>query len=291
MQTHQYSTLRGLVEMTNDEYHAAPGYSKSHLDKIADCPAEYWHHYLNEDRKKAAEDGEAEAAEEKREELVQGSAIHTAILEPDLFPSTYMVLPDLNLRTKAGRAERDAFIAAHPGREVLTVEQHNIAIACQNAVRRHPVASRLFREGQAEQSWFTIDKETGELIKCRTDWLNASAGMIVDVKSTKDASPAGFGKSVANFRYHLQPPWYQDVFEQEFGEAPPLWVFLAIEKKEPFKIGLYYPTPDDIEMGRRQARRDFMKILECKRTGSWPDYGHEVQPLQIPGWYKRTVEA
>lgn len=276
---HDITSLRGLVQMTNAEYHAAPGYSKSHLDKIADAPLEYWHHYLNPDRQ----------PEEPARALVVGNAIHTAILEPDLFKSAYLILPDLDLRTKAGRAERDAFIAAHPGATVLTVEERDTALACGTAVRRHPVVSRLFKDGVAEQSYFTVDRETGELIKCRLDWFRDGAGMIVDVKSTDDASEEGFGKSIANFRYHVQQPWYQDVLRQEYGEAPPYWAFLAVEKKPPYKIGLYYLTADDIDLGYRLARRDFLRILECKATGYWPDYATEAKPIALPGWYKRRV--
>lgn len=266
--------------MTNDAYHAAPGYSKSHLDKIADCGLAYWHHYLNPDR---------EPDEDTPATLV-GSACHTAVLEPDLLDSAYKVLPDLDLRTKAGRAERDAFKAAHPGAVILTVDQLATAKAVRDAVYRHPVAAKLFRGGRAEQSFFAIDPETGELVKCRTDYFRPEAGMIVDLKSCDDASPAGFGKSVANYRYHLQPPWYQDVLEALYGEAPPYWVFVAVEKVPPYKIGVYFPTLEDIALGRRQARRDFLRILECKRTGNWPDYGDKVQALQLPGWYRRAAE-
>lgn len=280
MEQQQQRVYRGLVEMTNEEYHSAPGYSKSHLDKIADCPAEYWHHYVNPEREPVA----------PTDAMVQGTVIHSAILEPDLFESQYLVLPDLNLRTNAGRAERDAIVAANPGRTIITVDQRDVAKAVRDAVHRHPVASKLLRQGRAEQSFFAIDPETGELVKCRTDWFNEGAGMIVDVKSTDDASPSGFGKSCANFRYFLQPPWYQDVLKAAYGEAPPWWVFLAVEKKPPYKIGLYFPQPDDIELGRRVARRDFLRILECKRTGDWPDYATEVRPMELPGWFKRSVD-
>jgi exodeoxyribonuclease VIII len=266
--------------MTNAEYHSGPGYSKSHLDKIADAPIEYWHHYLNPDRE-VAEPGDA---------LVLGTVIHTAVLEPDILDSAYKVLPDLDLRTKAGRAERDAFKAAHPGATIITVDQLATAKAVRDAVYRHPLASRLLRGGQSELSFFATDPETGELIKCRTDSFNTGAGMIVDLKSTDDASPDGFGKSCANFRYYVQPPWYQDVLRAAYGEAPPWWVFLAVEKKPPYKIGVYYPTPEQIELGRRVARRDFKRILECKASGVWPDYATEVKPVELPGWAVRNIE-
>lgn len=280
MSTQEQATPLGLVSMTNDEYHKSIGYSKSHLDKIADSPIDYWHHYLNPDRE----------PEEPTPDKVLGTVIHTAILEPDILDSSYKVLPDLDLRTKAGRAERDAFKAAHPGATIITVDQLATAKAVRDAVRRHPLARRLLSAGRAEQSFFARDPETGAVIKCRTDWFNEGAGMIVDVKSTDDASPQAFAKSCFNYRYYVQPPWYQRVLRTQFGEAPPWWVFLAAEKQPPYKIGLYFPRPDDIELGARIAERDFKRILECKATGQWPDYGTEVRPLELPGWALRSIE-
>lgn len=271
-------TPYGLVEMTNAAYHASVGYSKSHLDKVADSELSYWHHYLNPDRKPA----------EQSDDLVLGSATHSAVLEPDLFSKEFLVLPDLDLRTKNGRAERDAFVAAHPGASIITVDQRETALAIATAVRRHPVAGRLFVGGRAEQSYFAMDRETGETIKCRTDYFIESAGMIVDLKTTKDASDDGLGKAVANFRYDLQPPWYQDVFEALYDEAPPYWVFVFVEKTPPYNINVVYPTPDQIAAARVVARRDFLKILECKRTGVWRDYATEIKPMPIPAWYLKN---
>lgn len=274
-------TPSGLVQMPAADYHAAPGYSKSHLDRIAVCPMEYWHHYINPDRE----------AETPSRTLVLGQAIHGAVLEPDTFDADFVALPaDIDLRTKAGKAERDAVIAAAGAAVIITADERATALACRDAVYRHPVAARLLRGGRAEQSLFTTDAETGAQIKCRPDYFNENAGMIVDLKSTEDASEDGFARSAANYRYWVQAPWYQDVFRQAFGDAPPWWAFLAVEKKPPYKIGIYYPQPDDVEIGLRVARRDLLRILECRRTGLWPDYATEIKPLVLPGWYKNRIK-
>jgi len=151
-------------------------------------------------------------------------------------------------------------------------------------VHLHPVAAGLLQGGKAEQSFYAIDKETGELIKCRTDYL--AGDIIVDVKTTDDASPAGFGKSAANYRYPLQVAWYHDVLDAAFVEHPAHWVFLAVEKEPPYAIGLYFAQPEDIVRARPAGRRDFLRIVEHKRSGEWPDYGVEALPLQLPSWWK-----
>ena len=267
----------GLVDCTNEQYHSGPGVSKSHLDAIAGkSPRHYWQKYINPDRERTP----------PTPAMVMGSAIHSAILEPDLFPSEYVANPGIERRSNAGKAEYAAFEAEHKGKIVLSDEDFQACLAIRDAVHSHPLAAGLLTLGQAEQSFYGIDPETGELIKCRTDYMHDSGSMIVDLKSTEDASPDGFGKSAANFRYPVQIAWYHDVMDAAYGEHPEHWVFMAVEKKPPYAIGIYFTDPADVQRARVAARRDFMRIVEAKRAGVWPDYGAEALPLSLPAWWR-----
>lgn len=271
------TTPNGFVEMTNDEYHAGPGISKSHLDKIAKSPRHYWEAYINPERER----------QEPTAAMILGTAIHTAVLEPDTWASRYAQAPeDINRRTKEGKERWAAFENENAGKVILDAEDWQAVLRVRDAVHTHPVAGPLLRGGVSEQTVYATCPETGDLIKCRCDYLLDERGMIVDLKSTEDASPAGFGKSVANFRYHLQPPWYQDVFRQAFGEAPPFWVFVAVEKSRPHAIGVYYVDPDMVASARSEARALHRRIVACREAGVWPDYGAEAQPLTLPRWYQ-----
>lgn len=265
----------GLVECTNEQYHRGPGISKSHLDKIASSsPRHYWHHYLNPDRE----------PEEPTPAKVLGSAVHSIILEPDLFTSQFVANPGIERRSNAGKAEYAAFLAENQGKTILTDEQMQQCLAVRDAVHLHPVASGLLQGGKAEQSFYAVDPEFGELIKCRTDYL--AGDIIVDVKTTDDASPTGFGKSAANYRYPLQVAWYHDVLDAAFGEHPQHWVFLAVEKEPPYAIGIYFALAEDVQRARLAGRRDLARIVEHRRSGQWPDYGIEALPLSLPTWWK-----
>lgn len=268
----------GLVECTNDAYHRGPGVSKSHLDAIANVsPLHYWAKYIDPNRVRA----------EPTPAVIMGSAVHSAVLEPDLFPSEYVMAPQgINKRTNAGKAEYAAFEEENKGKTVLDAEDFATCLSVRDAVYRHPVARGLLTGGKAEQSFYAIDKETGELMKCRTDYMHDSGAMIVDLKTTEDASPSGFGKSAANFRYPIQTSWYNGVLDAAFGEHPADWVFLALEKKPPHAIGIYFTTPEQLIDSHMAARRDFLRIVEHRRSGHWPDYGHVPMPLALPAWSK-----
>lgn len=265
----------GLVECSNETYHAGPGISKSHIDCIANAsPRHYWHRYLNPDRE----------PQEPTPAMVLGSAIHSIVLEPDLFATGYVANPGIERRSNAGKAEYAAFEAENKGKIILSDDDYQSCLAVRDAVHMHPVAAGLLTGGKAEQSFYAIDPEHGELIKCRTDYLTGS--MIVDLKSTEDASPDGFGKSAANFRYPVQTAWYNDVMDAAFGEHPEHWVFLAVEKKPPYAIGIYFAQPEAVQRARVAARRDLQRIVEAKRSGQFPDYGIEALPLSLPAWWK-----
>lgn len=274
----------GLVEIDNDAYHAGPGISKSHLDSIApDCgktPLHYWHKYINPERER----------EEPTAAMVLGNAIHTAILEPDLLNEKVVAGLDIDRRSNANKAAWAEFEAANAGKTILKAEDYQTVLAVRDAVHRHPVAAPLLRGGKAEQSFYATDPETGELIKCRTDWIADSGEFILDLKSTDDASPDGFARSAANFRYHVQQPWYQDILDILYGEHPPYWMFLAVEKKPPYAIGLYYLPPEALHLGGLLARRDLRRIVECKQSNLWTDHAIEAQELVLPGWYMKQAE-
>lgn len=280
--------LHGLVECSNEEYHSGAGVSKSALDLVARSPRHYWERYINPDREPNT----------PTPAMIIGSAVHSAVLEPDLFPNEYITLPDdapnrpTSRQVNAKKPSPDTLIAidwwrdfeaANSGRTILGADDYQLCLAIRDAVHAHPVAGPLFAEGVAEQSYYVTEPETGELIKCRPDWITGN-GMMVDLKTTEDASPDGFAKSVANFRYFVQAPWYLDILERLYGEAPPYFLFVAVEKKRPHAIGVYFVDNVQLDLGRRRYMKDLRSISHCKAAGDFPDYSSQIEPLRLPKW-------
>ena len=59
------------------------------------------------------------------------------------------------VRTKAGKAEKEAFMEANKGKELISEDDLEIAKQCQIAIAEHPSASALFsKKGVAESSFF-----------------------------------------------------------------------------------------------------------------------------------------
>jgi exodeoxyribonuclease VIII len=268
------SFLGVLNDLSSDEYHAAPGTSKSMLDEIAAAsPMHYYARRLDPNR-----------TPESTDAFDVGTAAHLAILQPDLLARHVACMPECDRRTKEGKAIAARFELENAGKLNLKHDAYQTVLALRDAVLKHPVASGLLSRGKAEHSYFANDPETGELLKARCDYIYDDASMIIDVKSAADASPAGFGKAAALYRYSVQAAWYPDVVELVTGYRPPHFVWIAIEKLPPYAIGVYVATAEQVRRARAVARRDLLSIMEHKRTNQWPDYGAQVQELQLPAW-------
>ncbi|EFT6553689.1 exonuclease VIII, partial [Salmonella enterica subsp. enterica serovar Lubbock] len=164
-------------DIPNEAYHAGPGVSKSQLDDIADTPAIYlW-------RKNAPVDTE------KTKTLDTGTAFHCRILEPEEFSKRFIIAPEFNRRTSAGKEEEKTFLeeCARTGRTVLTAEEGRKIELMYQSVMALPLGQWLVESaGYAESSVYWEDPETGILCRCRPDKIIPEFHWIMDVKTTAD---------------------------------------------------------------------------------------------------------
>lgn len=253
-----------------DEYHRHPAVSKSHLDFVAKSPLHYWARYVDPDR----------VIPEPTPAMVLGSAVHSAVLEPENFSRDFVVAPEgINRRTNAGKEEWAAFEASAKDKRVLTAEQVELVRAIAASVHAHPAAKAVFSlEGLAERSYSWVDETTGEQCKCRPDWHSADRRIIVDLKTTEDASAENFARSIAKWRYHVQAAWYLR------GLGAEQFLFVAVEKTPPYATAVYAATPAMVAAGERVADRDLAVLAECRAKNHWPSYSDQIVTLDLPGW-------
>ena len=247
---------------SNADYHADPAISASHLHAVAASPYHYWSRFINPDRPPSVQTAA----------MKLGSLTHCAVLEPDQLASRYGIAPDR--RTNAGKAAVAAMEAA--GIEAVTAPEMEQAMAMAASVRSHQAAATLLRDGKAEQSFWFDDVATGLRCKCRPDWYTGNT--IVDLKTTVDASPKGFAKSVAQWRYHVaQVHYLAGTFAERF-------VFIAVEKSYPYAVGVYELDADAVQFGDYERRNNLQTIADCRAISEWPGYGNTIQPLSLPKW-------
>ncbi len=280
-------TYPGASLMTNEDYHANTSHiSKSGLDLISQTPAHYYAHYLDPSREK----------DEPTPALKLGSAVHAAILEPELFANEYWAVDDAAIISEIGGAKPRATARyrewllekerQNAGKEMLTADQFKHCLRMRDAVWSHPGAAYLLNDGYREQSFFFTDPMTDAPCKIRPDFLNPSIRWITDVKTTEDASPAAFGRSFYNYRYHVQAAFILDGLAAIEGAPWQGIAFIAVEKNPPYAVAVYYATPEDIADGRVAYRGNLLTYMECKQRNQWPAYSTKIEPIMRPAWMR-----
>ncbi|EAN7575809.1 PD-(D/E)XK nuclease-like domain-containing protein [Salmonella enterica] len=261
-------------DITNEAYHAGPGVSKSQLDDIAVCPAFYqW-------RKAAPVDTE------KTKALDMGTALHCRLLEPDEFKNRFIIVPEFNRRTTAGKEEEKAFLenCANSGKTVMTAEDGRKLELMYGSVMAHPGCRALLEaEGKTESSIYWTDTETGELCRIRPDKFLTNSPLILDVKKVTDMSR--FARHVEEFRYHVQAAMYCEGWKAYSGETP-RFAFLAVSESidcGKYPVHLYILEDEHHDIGYSLFRRDLNTYHECKSSNKW-GWGFEV--IERPYWVR-----
>ncbi|EEZ8183820.1 exodeoxyribonuclease VIII [Escherichia coli] len=259
--------------ISNENYHAGPGVSKSQLDDIADTPALYlW-------RKNAPVDTT------KTKTLDLGTAFHCRVLEPEEFSNRFIVAPEFNRRTNAGKEEEKAFLmeCASTGKTVITAEEGRKIELMYQRVMALPLGQWLVESaGHAESSIYWEDPETGILCRCRPDKIIPEFHWIMDVKTTADIQR--FKTAYYDYRYHVQDAFYSDGYEAQFGVLPTFVFLVASTTVEcgRYPVEIFMMGEEAKLAGQLEYHRNLRTLADCLNTDEWP----AIKTLSLPRWAK-----
>ncbi|MBS8301737.1 exodeoxyribonuclease VIII [Escherichia coli] len=259
--------------ISNENYHAGPGVSKSQLDDIADTPALYlW-------RKNAPVDTT------KTKTLDLGTAFHCRVLEPEEFSNRFIVAPEFNRRTNAGKEEEKAFLmeCASTGKTVITAEEGRKIELMYQSVMALPLGQWLVESaGHAESSIYWEDPETGILCRCRPDKIIPEFHWIMDVKTTADIQR--FKTAYYDYRYHVQDAFYSDGYEAQFGVLPTFVFLVASTTVEcgRYPVEIFMMGEEAKLAGQQEYHRNLRTLADCLNTNEWP----AIKTLSLPRWAK-----
>ena len=258
-------------EMTNAEYHAHKAISKSKLDAARKSGRHLQDMLYGPPRESTAA-------------FDMGTVLHASALPGENPDDIAVRMPEgMKKTTKEGKA----FVAEHKGKIILNPSDAYVVDQMMLSLREHPFSASLVNgelKGKAEQSFFCTDKETGLELKARPDFLMEDLSLIIDLKSTVDASPKGFQRSVANYRYFVQSSHYLDVIEGATGTRPQAFLFIAVEKTRPFSTAVYMADQAMIDLGKQQAREDLNNIAQWIADDKFPGYSERVEEISLPKW-------
>lgn len=252
--------------------------------------------------------------EKRSNALVFGAAMHKIVLEPETWEDEFVVIPPdaprrpTDKQINAAKPSASTIAAAgywvafhkkHEGKQLLTMKEFNQMMNMLGVLKQHwfevdgmriPTI-RLFQGGVAEASMYWVDEKTGILCKGRPDYI--SDGFLADYKTTTDGSLYGFQKSMADFGYYRQAPFYLDGARAASGGLinHERFVFVVQEKKEPYEVFVYAIGPESMRLGRQdygflleRYDRNVKEYGPLFGTTPWPMASNDITDVELPQW-------
>lgn len=249
-----------------DDYHSSVGISRSALLLLRRSPLHFWDKYLNPLKELNIE----------KKEYIFGNAFHTFILENETFNDRYAILPDnLDKRTKKGKELYEDFLNHNKNKLHVSRDEYQTILNMSRQINNSSLSRDLVNGDhiKIENSIYWHNNKYNILCKARPDCLHSS--LVVDLKTTHDASPSSFKRQIYEYGYHIQAAMIQDGVYNLTGKNITDFVFLAVEKTRPFAIGIYTLSDEALEIGREEYSRLILLYKDCIDKNEWPSYNIE----------------
>ncbi len=265
--------------MTEKEYRLHPAISRSELFRISESPEKFKYYKDNPPSPTPA--------------LIFGQAFHKAVLEPRSFNKEFAVMPNVDRRTKEGKALHESFLQESREKTIICAEDFLLIKEMAKALKKNEYVKKLL-SGKKEKAYFWTDELSGEECKCRVDCLNTkfSTPIIIDLKTTLDASTEGFTKAAIKHGYDFQAAMYSEGVKKNIKKDV-LFVFIAIEKTPPYAINIFQADELFIKRGYDLFREYIGIYSECKQKGEfWGYLGHynQINNLSLPSYLAKEIE-
>ena len=215
--------------------------------------------------------------------LVMGGCFHSMVLEPECLDEEYAVKPpDIDGKSPLTKYYKETFAAMQeerPDAQWLKPDEWKTCLGMAEAVLSNPVYTHYASDIEAIAEGTGYFNYNGASAKVRPD-LYTSDGTIIDLKSTQDASEAGFRKSCRTFGYNFQACWYLEAM-RALGLPAKQFIFIISEKSPPYLTASYALTESEIDRQKPRMQKACEIWATCMETGVWPGYPEEVVTLDL----------
>lgn len=196
--------------------------------------------------------------------FVEGSYVHTLILEPHLIDVEYAIYEGNYRRGKAF----DEFKTANPGKDIITQAQVDRCLQYHQQYLDLAGRAHLIKGGESEH---TIAGNYANIpVKVRCDYINIDQGYIVDVKTSSfPVDHLGFSETVEKYRYDLSAALYLEITEAYYKKKFDFY-FLCIGKRDG-QAHLYKLSDWSREVGKASLDKAALIYKNCLTTGNWSD--------------------
>lgn len=269
------------IELYHGDLTVGPGISSSGLRTIeAKSPQHYFAtSYLNPER----------LPEEPKDHFSFGKAAHVLLLGEGGFREQFVVRPEKWKDWRTDAAKQWRIEQQEAGRTVLNADDIVAIRHIAKQLAADPLVQSGILQGKVEHSLVWQDKVTGVWLRSRPDVIPSADGVLVDLKTTTDASPEAVVGSIRNHGYAMQGALAAMGMEATLGVKVTDFVLVWIEKTSPYAVNISPVDPEWLFWARRQLRRAIDTFARCVEANEWPGYSGE-QTAFIPTWLKARFE-
>jgi len=284
-------------ELSNEDYHKDPSIGSSGLKAFKESAAIYYDSYLSPDK---------EPCEESKAMRI-GDCAHIRLLEPDRFKAEFSVSPEFSVVNKGKKNEALKPMNRNHGdwgefeneciinnKKPILYSEYNQLESMANAIKEHPLASRMLLNGKEEMSFFAKDKETGLMMKSRPDYLvNLSdyGVILIDYKTTGISMKAQKqSKHAFGLDRHIQAAHHKTVAEIATNGEIDHVIYITQMTKRPYLIRIFRMPIHSIQRGMDERRRYLDGIADCYAKNQWPGYPAEIEDYVEPTYLDYELE-
>ena len=213
--------------------------------------------------------------------MVVGSAFHSLALG---FPDEVAQIPtDINRRTNAGKADWESFMAANQDKYLISAGEYANLMEMVGALNRHPISKKLmgFEDRELTGIWNDVDNKLW--CKIRPDLIGHDQRIIVDLKSTNDASRPVFNRDIFKFGYHISAAWYKYGAKMITGNDY-AFVIVAVEKSPPYGINCFNISGLAIKKAWTKIGECLGDIADAFNLDKWPNYEARLWEPDVPSY-------
>mgnify|MGYP003136170970 FL=1 len=209
-------------------------------------------------------------AMEQTPALLEGRVQHTTFLEHHKFDTEFVIQPNVDRRTKAGKADYEDFLASVGNRTPITQDLYDLCMKRRELVKEYIPSETDKVELTLVFEWH------GEPFKARMDWYDGE--YVWDLKTCRDASPRGFKQAINAFNYHMQAALYVDA-ARALDLPAKGFKFLAQEKQDPYPFVVYSMHPEALKYGQAKNQQALKTILECEAKDEYKPYNLDGEQI------------
>jgi len=215
-----------------------------------------------------------------------GTAFHTALLEPEKYQKNYVEIPSFEKKSKYQtltiKEQLERWKEENKDSVTISSEDRDKVKMMLASCLDNPIINKIVNNEHAliEKEFYMVKDEI-----CYTgtpDIIIPELNLVIDVKTTTDASPNKWSKAIHDREYMIQAALYIDAMNAIFGKEFNRFIWVVVENKHPYSAMTYFAEPSLLDLGRNLILNASSDFKNCLLENNWPSYKTGLVPCSLP---------